>query len=57
MFYFQLIEVFVKIFIIIDSMCSSLAGGILMVLQKFIYNSGLYLTTNVYHDFSEGLDD
>ena len=57
MFCFQLIEVFVKIFIIIDSMCSSLSGGILMVPQKFIYNSGLYLTTNVYHDFSEGLDD
>ena len=57
MFCFQLIEVFVKIFIIIDSMCSSLSGGILMVPQKFIYISGLYLTTNVYHDFSEGLDD
>ena len=24
--------------------------------SKFIYNSGFYITTNVYPDFSEGLD-
>ena len=24
--------------------------------SKFIYNSGFYLTTNVYPDFGEGLD-
>ena len=40
----------------------SLSGGILMVPQKhreaskFIYNSGFYITTNVYPDFAEGLD-
>ena len=39
--------------IILDSMCISLSGGILMVPQKhreaskFIYNSGFYITTNV----------
>ena len=61
MFYFQLTGVFVKIFIILDSMCISLSGGILMVPQrhreasKFIYNSGFYTTTNVYPDFGEGL--
>ena len=44
-------------------MCISLSGGILMVPQKhreaskFIYNSGFYITTNVYPDFGEGLDD
>ena len=49
--------------IILDSMCISLSGGILMVPQKhreaskFIYNSGFYITTNVYPDFGEGLDD
>ena len=43
-------------------MCISLSGGILMVPQKhreaskFIYNSGFYITTNVYPDFGEGLD-
>ena len=47
--------------IILDSMCMSLSGGILMVPQKrrkaskFIYNSGFYITTNVYPDFGEGL--
>ena len=24
--------------------------------SKFIYNSGFYITTNVYPDFGEGLD-
>ena len=24
--------------------------------SKFIYNSGFYITTNVYSDFGEGLD-
>ena len=49
-------------FIILDSMCISPSGGILMVPQKhrkaskFIYNSGFYITTNVYPDFGEGLD-
>ena len=48
--------------IILDSMCISLSGGILMVPQKhreaskFIYNSGFYITTNVYPNFGEGLD-
>ena len=62
MFYFQLIGFFVHTFIILDSMCISLSGGILMVPQKhrqaskFIYNSGFYITTNVYPDFGEGLD-
>ena len=48
--------------IILDSMCISLSGGILMVPQKhreaskFIYNSGFYITTNVCPDFGEGLD-
>ena len=43
-------------------MCISLSGGILMVPQKhreaskFIYNSGFYITTNVYPNFGEGLD-
>ena len=43
-------------------MCISLSGGILMVPQKhreaskFIYNSGFYITTNVYPNFREGLD-
>ena len=46
----------------LGSMCISLSGGILMVPQKhieaskFIYNSGFYITTNVYPDFGEGLD-
>ena len=46
MFYFQLTGFFVKMVIILDSMCISLSGGILMVPQKdreaskFIYNSG-----------------
>lgn len=39
-----------------------LIGGLIMVPQKhkevkkFIYNSGFYITTNVYPDFGEGLD-
>ena len=43
-------------------MCISLSGGILIVPQKhreaskFVYNSGFYITTNVYPDFGEGLD-
>ena len=43
-------------------MCISLSGGILIVPQKhreapkFIYNSGFDITTNVYPNFSEGLD-
>ena len=59
MLYFQLKELFVKMFIIPDSMCISLSGGILMVLQKhretlkFIHNSGFH---NHYPDFGEGLD-
>ena len=60
--YFQLKGIFVKIFIILNRMCISLSGGMLMVPQKhrgaskFIYNSGFYITTNVYPDFGEGLD-
>ena len=62
MLYFQVKGFFVKIFIILDSMCISLSGGILMVPQKqretsrFIYNSGFYITTNVYLEFGEELD-
>ena len=62
MFYFQLIEVFVKMFIILDSMCISLSGGILMVPQKhreaskFICNSSFYITNNVYPNFGERFD-
>ena len=62
MLYFQLRGFFLKIFIIVGSMCISLSGGILMVPQKhreaskFIYNSGFYITTNVYPDFGEGWD-
>ena len=62
MFYFRLTGFFVKKVTILDSMCISLAGGILMVPQKhgetskFIYNSGFYITTNVYPNFGEGLD-
>ena len=62
MLYFQLKGFLVKIFIILDSMCISLSGGILIVPQKhratskFIYNSGFYLATNVYPDFGEELD-
>ena len=62
MFYFQLTGFFVKMVIILDSMCISLSGGILLVPQKHreaskcIYNSGFYITTNVYSDFGEGLD-
>ena len=43
-------------------MCISISGVILMVPQKhreaskFIYNSGFYLTPNLYPDFGEGLD-
>ena len=43
-------------------MCISRSGGIMMVPQKhretskFIYNSGFYITTIVYHNFGEGLD-
>ena len=54
MLYCQLKGFFVKIFIILDSICISLSGGILMVPQihreasKFIYNSGFCITTNVY---------
>ena len=62
MFYFRLTGFFVKMVKILDSMCISLSGGILMVPQKhreaskFIYNSGFYITTNVHPDFGEGLD-
>ena len=62
MFYFLLTRFFVKMVTILDSMCISLSGGMLMVPQKhreaskFIYNSGFYITTNVYPDFGEGLD-
>ena len=62
MFYFQLTVFFVKMFIILDSMCISLSGGILMVPQKhreaskLICNSGFYITNNVPLDFGEGLD-
>ena len=62
MFYFRLTGFFVKMVTILDSMCISLSDGILMVPQKhreaskFIYNSGFYITTNVYPDFGEGLD-
>ena len=62
MLYFQLKGFFVKIFIILDSICISLSGGILMVPQihreasKFIYNSGFCVTTNVYPIFGEELD-
>ena len=62
MFYFRLTGFFVKMVTILESMCISLSGGILMVPQKhreaskFIYNSGFYITTNVYPDFGEGLD-
>ena len=62
MFYFRLTGFFVKMVTILDSMCISLSGGILMVpkkhreASKFIYNSGFYITTNVYPDFGEGLD-
>ena len=62
MLYFQFKLFFLKIFIILDSMCILLWGGILMVLQKhreaskFVYNSGFYIITNVYPDFGEGLD-
>ena len=60
--YFQLKGFFVKTFIILDSMCISLSGGTLMVPQKhreaskFIYNSGFYISTNVYPNFGEVLD-
>ena len=41
-------------------MSISLSGGILIQkhreASKFIYNSGFYITTNVYSDFGEGLD-
>ena len=46
MFYFRLTGFFVKMVTILESMCISLSGGILMVPQKhreaskFIYNSG-----------------
>ena len=62
LFYFQLTGFFVKMVIILDSNCISLSGGILMVPQehreasKFIYNSGFYITTNVYPNLGEGLD-
>ena len=55
--YFQLKEFFVKTFIVLDSMCISLSGGTLMVPQehreasKFIYNSGFYISPNVYPNF------
>ena len=61
-FYFQLTGFFVKIFIILDSMCISLSGRILIVPQKhreaskFICNSGFYITTKLYSDFCEGLN-
>ena len=61
MFYFQLTEFFVKMFIILDSMCILLSGGILMIPQKytevskFIHNSDFYITTNIYPNFVEGL--
>ena len=62
MFYFRLTRFFVKMVIILASMCILLSGGILMIPQqhreapKFIYNSGFYITTNVCPDFGEGLD-
>ena len=62
MFYFQLTGFFVKMVIILGSMCILLLDGILMVPQKhreaseFIYNCGFYITTNVYSNFREGLD-
>ena len=62
MFYFQLTGFFVKMVIILNSMCISLSGGMLIVPQKhrkvskLISNSGFYITTNVYPDFGEGLD-
>ena len=62
MFYFQLTGFFVKMVIILGSMCMSLLDGILMVPQKhieaseFIYNCGFYIITNVYSNFREGLD-
>ena len=62
MSYFQLTGLFVKVFIILDSMCISLSSRIFMVSQKhreaskFIYNAGFYITTNVYSDFGEVWD-
>ena len=62
MLYFLLKGVFVKIFVILDSMCISLSGRILMVLQKhreaskFIYNFDFYITINMYPDCGEELD-
>ena len=52
MFYFQLTGFFENMVIILDSICISLSGEILMVPQKhreaskFIYNSGFYITSN-----------
>ena len=50
MFYFQLTGFLVKMFIILDNMCISLWWS------KFIFNSGFYITSNVYPDFGEGMD-
>ena len=61
-FHFQLTGFFVKIFIILDSMCISLSGRILIVPQKhreaskFICSSGFYITTKLYSNFCEGLN-
>ena len=60
-FYFQVTGFFVKILIILDSMCISLSGGILMAPQKhreaskFIYNSGFCIITNVCPNFGEAI--
>ena len=60
MLYFLLKGVFVKIFVILDSMCISLSGRILMVPQKHreasIYNFDFYITINIYPDCGEGLE-
>ena len=62
MFWFQLTGFLVKIFVNLDSMCIPLSGGMLVLPQKHreaskvTYNSGFYITTNVYPNFGGGLD-
>ena len=61
MLYFQFAGFFVKTFIIIDIMCISLSGEILISQKhrkasKVIYNFGFYIITNVYSNFVEELD-
>ena len=61
MLYFQFSGFFVRTFTIIDIMCISLSGEILISQKhrkasKFIYNFAFYITTNVYSDFVEELD-